>query len=749
MVDFEELFAGLPTPYLVMTPDLVIVEANRAYLELLGRTREELLGRPVFEAFPPAPDALDEEGRNPLEISFLRARETGRPDVMPQYQYDVLDPDTGELAERHWSLTSAPLLGPDGRTQLILQRVEDVSDYVRDSEGDRSDADRGQAWHRRAQAVEADLHLRMQQLRAAQEASEVATAALRASQQRAQAVLDTAVDGIITIDGDGQIESVNPAAEKMFGYAEGELVGRNIRTLMPDPHRSQHDEVLERYRRTGERRIIGSQQEVAGRRRDGSIFPMELAVSEIGSDRRLFTGIVRDITERKRLEAQLSHQALHDPLTGLANRALLVQRLELAVARRARHPGLLALLFIDLDRFKLINDTLGHDAGDELLVAAAARLRAAVRPEDLVARLGGDEFVVLCEDLAYSADAEKLAQRVAETMAASVSLRGREIYGSASVGLVTDTGERSASELLADADIAMYQAKGQGRGRYSVLDAASRAMSTDRLQLTSDLHRVLDRAELRAAYQPLVALETGGIIGAEALMRWQHPERGTLAPGAFLGLADDVGLIGDFDAWMLVTACADAAGWARQIGRSIGVWVNLSGRSLADRRLVDTVGQALERAQLAPGLLTLEITEGTLMQNAAATVRTLAQLRDLGVRLAVDDFGTGFSSLAYLQQFPVHALKVDRSFVARLDQGDEAEGSAAIIRAIASLAAGLDLLTVAEGIETPEQLAAATALGCDLGQGFFLGRPTDPQNIPLAVPDGVVLPSAFTAMAES
>lgn len=310
---------------------------------------------------------------------------------------------------------------------------------------------------------------------------------------------------------------------------------------------------------------------------------MELAVSEIGSDRRLFTGIVRDITERKRLEAQLSHQALHDPLTGLANRALLVQRLELAVARRARHPGLLALLFIDLDRFKLINDTLGHDAGDELLVAAAARLRAAVRPEDLVARLGGDEFVVLCEDLAYSADAEKLAQRVAETMAASVSLRGREIYGSASVGLVTDTGERSASELLADADIAMYQAKGQGRGRYSVLDAASRAMSTDRLQLTSDLHRVLDRAELRAAYQPLVALETGGIIGAEALMRWQHPERGTLAPGAFLGLADDVGLIGDFDAWMLVTACADAAGWARQIGRSIGVWVNLSGRSLADR----------------------------------------------------------------------------------------------------------------------------------------------------------------------
>ena len=571
-----------------------------------------------------------------------------------------------------------------------------------------------------------------------------ATAALRVSEQRARAVLETAVDGIVTIDRAGRVESMNPAAERMFGYAAREVVGRNVSMLMPEPYRSEHDEYLARYLRTGQRRIIGIGREVVGRRRDGSTFPMELAVSDVGPEVGLFTGIVRDITERKQFEAQLAHHALHDPLTGLGNRTLLMQRLEHALARLPRHPGMLALLFLDLDRFKLVNDTLGHEAGDELLIEAAGLLRRALRPEDMVARLGGDEFVVLCEDLTSQADAEAVARRLADALNVPVCLRRREVFLSASIGVVTTSGGVTATELMRDADTAMYQAKEQGRGRYALLDDDAREEMSDRLQLSSDLRRALERNELRVVYQPLVDLDTGEVVAAEALLRWQHPERGLLAPAAFLRIAEDVGTIVDFDAWMMRTACLDTAQWGRQMGRPLAVWVNVSGRSLADPGLVPAVADALARSGLDAGLLTLEITEGALMRDAATTVRTLTALRELGVQLAVDDFGTGYSSLAYLEQFPVHTLKVDRSFVAGLDEGvDNMRGSAAITRAIVSLAAGLQLRTVAEGIETPGQLDAVTALGCTLGQGYFLGRPASRDSIVVAAPHGVALPSAY------
>jgi diguanylate cyclase (GGDEF)-like protein/PAS domain S-box-containing protein len=585
-----------------------------------------------------------------------------------------------------------------------------------------------------------ELHELRERLRVA----ERELVALTASEQRARAVLDTAVDGILTIDGNGRVESMNRAAEEMFGYSACEVVGRNVRMLMPEPSRSEHDGYLERYQHTGERRIVGRGREVAGRRRDGSTFPIELAVSQVDSERQLFTGIIRDITERKQLEAQLTRHALHDPLTGLGNRALLMERLDHALARRPRRGGLLALYFLDLDRFKLVNDTLGHEAGDDLLIEVAARLTSAVRREDLVVRLGGDEFVLLCDDLVDVAGAEIVAARVVDMLAAPLQLRGREIFVSASVGVVTDTGQRSAAELLRDADVAMYRAKQQGRARYSLVGAVATAVTSDRLQLSSDLHHVHDRAQLRALYQPLVDLRTGEVRGAEALLRWQHAERGLLAPASFLDIADDIGLTASFDSWMLRAACDDAMQWGRELGRPVAVSVNLSARSLADRRLPERVAAALEQSRLEPGLLTLEITEGALMQNAAATVRMLTALRELGVQLAVDDFGTGYSSLAYLQQFPVQALKVDRSFVARLDEEtQDSAGSAAIVRAVVSLAAGLGLRTVAEGIETPGQLAAVIELGCDLGQGYFLGRPAPAANIPFVVPDGVVLPGAY------
>jgi diguanylate cyclase (GGDEF)-like protein/PAS domain S-box-containing protein len=745
-LDFRELFDTLPTAYLVMSPDLVIVEANRAYLSLLGRAREELVGRPVFEAFPPDPDSLNEQGLDPLQMSFERVRHTGRPDTMPILEYAVLDSATGAMVKRYWSLVNAPLQGQDGSARLVVQRVEDVTDYVRERTETADDGDREQRWEQRVDAIEAELFARMRDLRAAQDAAEIAAAELEASEQRARAVLDTAVDGIITIDAAGVVQSVNRAAERLFGYAPREIVGRNVKILMPEPYRSEHDGYLERYLRTREPRIIGSGREAEGRRKDGTTFPVELSVSEVDTDPPLYTGVVRDITERKRLEEELTRQALHDPLTGLANRTLVLDRLQHALSRLERHPGVVALLFIDLDRFKVVNDTLGHEAGDELLVQIAARLEATVRPGDLVARLGGDEFVVLCEDLGNAAAAESIARRLVETVRSPLPLRAGEAFVSASVGVVTDTGQRTASELLGDADAAMYRAKEQGRARYIVLDDAARARADDLLQLGADLHRALDRGELTALYQPLVHLTSGEVLAAEALVRWQHPRRGLLAPGAFLPLADDLGLTSVLDSWMLRAASRQAASTGRLTGRPVGAWVNLSSRSFADRRLVDTVTDALRDAGLDPGLLTLEITEGALMQDAAATVRVLRALKDIGVQLAVDDFGTGYSSLAYLQQFPVHALKVDRSFVAQLDgPAEQAEASAAIVQAIVNLAAGLGLTTVAEGIETAGQLAAVTALGCDLGQGYFLGRPTAGENLSIAVRTGAILPAAMVA----
>jgi diguanylate cyclase (GGDEF)-like protein len=437
--------------------------------------------------------------------------------------------------------------------------------------------------------------------------------------------------------------------------------------------------------------------------------------------------VARDLTERHQLEAQLAHQVLHDPLTGLGNRALLSDRLQHALDRLPRHPGMLALFFVDLDRFKQVNDSLGHEAGDELLIQAGHLLLKAVRVEDLVVRLGGDEFVVLCEGLDDWPAVETVARRVTDALRLPVRLRRREIFLSASTGVVATAEGGSVSGLLRDADAAMYQAKEQGRGCYAVLDKVARANLSERLQLTSELHWALERDELRAFYQPLVNLATGDVAAVEALVRWQHPDRGLLSPGAFLSVAEDVGAVTELDSWMLRTALTTTVG----LGRSLGVWVNLSGRSLADPALPEAVAGALDRSSIDPGLVALEITEGTLMHDAATTVTTLKRLRQLGVQLAIDDFGTGYSSLSYLQQFPVHALKIDISFVSQLDLPPaQAHSSIAIVRAIVSLASSLGLETVAEGIETAEQLSAVTALGCDLGQGYFLSRPAPLDAVP-------------------
>jgi len=429
-----------------------------------------------------------------------------------------------------------------------------------------------------------------------------------------------------------------------------------------------------------------------------------------------FVGTIEDITDRLAFEAKLAHQANHDPLTGLPNRTLLAQY----VAERF-HPGAggLACLFLDLDNFKVVNDSLGHTAGDELLAEVANRLRATVRPGDLVARFGGDEFVVVCEKVDEDA-VVALAGRVSEALARPMRLGGVDIRPYASVGVTVQTGEHAAAEeLIRDCDIAMYQAKAGGKGRITVLDQQARAEARDKLRLVAELRDAIERREITLMYQPIFSSVDGHPVAVEALARWAHPERGVISPATFVPLAEESGLISGLGLLVLDETCRQLAEWDHLLGSVAPPRANVNVSALQlDDNLPGHVAAALQRHQLHPSRISIEITESALMKDPATAQDVLQQLRDLGIELAIDDFGTGYSSLAYLRHLPVDCLKVDRSFVAEM-----AGGHSEIASAVIALAATLNLCTVAEGVETLDQAEELTRLGATYLQGFCLAEP--------------------------
>ena len=422
----------------------------------------------------------------------------------------------------------------------------------------------------------------------------------------------------------------------------------------------------------------------------------------------------------------LTRQAFHDPLTALPNRGLFMDRLAHALARTERRPQHVAVLFLDIDRFKVINDSLGHHVGDQVLQELARRLAECVRPEDTVARLGGDEFAILLEDLDDVEGATAVAERVARGLEAPFVSEGRDIVVTMSVGVALNTRRPIApEELLRDADMAMYRAKSKGRNRYEVFDADMADMAAPaihRLDLELDLRSAVARDEFRLHYQPVVHLETGRVAEFEALVRWQHKDRGLLSPEAFISLTEETGLIIPIGQWVLTEACRQARFWQEQCPSDppLTISVNLSARQLQDPNLVALVSRVLADSGLDPRSLKLEITESVVMQDAPATLATLHTLRDLGIRLAIDDFGTGYSSLGYLKRFPIDTLKIDRSFVEGITSDPE---DTAIVQAVISVAKSLGLSVTAEGIETEEQLLRLRELGCDRGQGFYFGHP--------------------------
>ena len=433
-------------------------------------------------------------------------------------------------------------------------------------------------------------------------------------------------------------------------------------------------------------------------------------------------GTLQDITDQKEAEDALAHQALHDTLTGLPNRALLLDRLERALGYR--NGRAVAVAFMDLDRFKWVNDSLSHAAGDELLVAVAARLSAVLRPSDTLARLGGDEFVLLCEQLTNEGQVLDVVARLFEALEQPFTLEGREVVVTASVGLAMAEADDEADpeSLLRDADAAMYRAKEKGRSRYEIFDEQMRQRASDRLTLEHDLRAALAADQVHAWYQPVIDLRTGKVVGCEALARWVHPVHGVLLPDAFIRHAEETGQIVTLGSSVLRQACLQIAAWnrTRHPSQALTVSVNVSGRQLADSDLVQTVSDALAESGLDHGQLCLEVTESVVMEDVVASGAVLKRLRDIGVRTAVDDFGTGYSSLAYLLSLPVDIVKVDRSFIKALDTTDGP--GVAIVRAVAVLADALGLGVIAEGVETVEQLARLEALGVQQGQGYLWGK---------------------------
>jgi diguanylate cyclase (GGDEF)-like protein/PAS domain S-box-containing protein len=541
---------------------------------------------------------------------------------------------------------------------------------------------------------------------------------LLATETRIRAVTDSVADTIITIDERGVIETINPAAEKLFGYSVQELLGKNINMLMPEPERTQHNEYIAGYLQTGNANILGMTRELAGQRKDGSVFPMEVAISEmVMGDSRYFIGILRDITERKEHMAQLEYQALHDALTGLPNRTLLADRLEQAIRTAKRERKQLALVIMDLDHFKEINDTLGHENGDRVLKDVAHRMKKVLRSSDTVARLGGDEFAVLLPsaDLAH---ASQLSAKLLYVLEQPFELEGHTFLMGASIGISLFPEHGSdVGTLMRRADVAMYVAKRTRRG-YVVYESKQDQHSLHSLSLMSDLRNAIEGDQLVLCYQPVINLQTHRVNGVEALARWHHPKHGLLYPDEFIPLAEQTGLIRTLTLWVLKRATEQSREWSKT-GIELRVAVNLSVRNLHDAHFPEQVANIIATGGVQLSRLRLEITETAIMSDPARALEILNHMGAMGVKISIDDFGTGYSSLSYLKQLPVDELKIDKSFVMGITEDDN---DAVIVRSTIDLAHNIGLKVVAEGVENQTVYNLLSGLHCDAAQGFYMSE---------------------------
>ncbi len=547
-------------------------------------------------------------------------------------------------------------------------------------------------------------------------------------------------EAIAVVDPEDRVLRINDEFTRLFGYAADEAIGRLINDLIAPA--TLGEEALAITRRVTRGETIS--HETVRRRKDGTLVHVSILGTPViarGGQIAAY-GIYRDLSDRKAAEDQLLHLAIRDELTGLANRALFRDLVARSIGRgKRREDYAYAVLVLDVDRFMVVNESLGHGTGDQLLRAVARRLERCVRPGDTVARLGGDEFAIFLDDIGDVGDALRVSERIQFELQLPFVLGSQQVYTSASIGIALSAARYDRPEdFLRDADLAMYRAKEQGGARHEVYQAEMHQHAVRMLQLETDLRRALERGEFELHYQPIVSLRRGGVIGCEALVRWRHPERGLVAPPAFIGVAEETGLIVPLGRWVVWEACRQAAAWRARGGpwAEMAVSVNISAKQLLQEDLVSDIADALHTTGLDPRSLRLEITESVIVGNAHQAVQMLARLRELDVQLHMDDFGTGYSSLSYLHRFRIDTLKIDRSFVSAM--GDRGENSE-IVRTIVTLARNLGIDVIAEGVETPEQLAQLRALGCEHVQGFLFSEPVAEADLEAVVAELLARPA--------
>lgn len=532
-------------------------------------------------------------------------------------------------------------------------------------------------------------------------------------------IYENTAEGIIITDRNCRMQAVNPAFSVITGYSAEEVIGLTPTLLRSGRHdadfyQSMWHSIHEQGAWTGE---------IWNRRKDGSVYPQWLniaAIRDSNGTTKQYVGLFTDITEHKKAEERLRYQAYHDPLTGLPNRLLYTEHLEIALSQANRRNSMSCVMLLDLDHFKYVNDTFGHDFGDRLLITVAHRLRECLRKEDTLARMGGDEFTILLPLVDDMKDISRVSEKIVSSFSNPVSISGKELYVTASIGisLYPDNGN-DAETLLKNADAAMYRAKENGRNTYYFFSTDMNIEAQRRLELENDLRRALERNELEMYYQPKVSLATNGITGAEALIRWHHPTRGMVLPGEFIPLAEENGIISPLGEWVLQEVCCQIRRWRDNGIRIPRIAINISWRQFQRQILPDVLGRLIEETGISPGDLELELTEGSIMSNPDACIEILVLLKRVGIAIAIDDFGTGYSSLSYLRRLPIDVLKIDYSFTNELFAS---ASSSELVHGIIEMAHGLKLDVVAEGVETVDQLEFLRENRCDMIQGFLFSR---------------------------
>ncbi len=650
-----------------------VIESNAALSQMLGYSREDLIDNADLSVEHP------DDAATPAHIAQRNEILTGTRQIYQREKRYIRQ--DGEVVLTR--LTVSPVYDPQGGVQYMVGIIEDITKYRH------------------------------------------AEDALRASEARLQAIIANAPVIIFALDQTGTATLVEGQGLALIQLNPAAIIGQSYEDVF-----AAHPELVEQFRQA----IHGKPFTTTFHYAD-HVFEISCLTNKDDHGKPIgIIGVATDVTGREQYEAQLSYQAHHDALTNLPNRRLFNERLEHALADNEAY-GSPAILFLDLDRFKVINDSLGHDIGDQLLRAVAARLLSCIRPQDMVARLSGDEFVILLGGVLHEQEATRVADRVIAATRRPFQIRGHEIVITTSIGIVIappDKQHLNAAELIQHADMAMYRAKRSGKSRYAVYDQTMSHHAFSRLELENELRRGIELNEFQLVYQPQVDLSNGKLVGVEALIRWQHPTRGLLTPNTFVPLAEETGLIIPLGRWILATACRQMREWHHWQAEFapdtplLNLCVNLSVRQFQDPNLLLDVAYTLAETQFPPHYLHLEITESIVMEEEQAARDTLQRLQELGVKLAIDDFGTGYSNLSYLKRFPAEMLKIDQRFTAGLDNGSPDE---AIVSAILLIGHGLKLQICAEGVETGEQVAHLRALGCTYGQGYYFSPPRTPSEL--------------------